>query len=337
MTPRERLESKLIAAKLGSTPKFMLEAAELISEQNRCLVDSDLVLDCLVEDEDMYPQMILRQKVLYEQIDPTVYILDGCLTLEGRSFFRAILNEVQEMRRSLRALNDDEFLDVYRRDILIYHADAQSRRKQRGASRDKWEEFNDPSFDADYSYWGIAPVWTEEESIVLSLGKDPDHVDRKSVGSPGPRGSLFRDKFDRRSKLVSLAIEAGDLSEPIRPKNFVEWAINIGFELPQALKNILPSSRAIQREVSTPDIHQNTLHMFYRILLGVLVKDYGFDFSKPDTDDQPGVFVKIENALIGAGVSVDAKTIRKHARRAQKWADAADLPIATRLRKKPTT
>jgi len=83
--------------------------------------------------------------------------------------------------------------------------------------------FNKPSSQARFDFWCKAEYWTLEEATILSLGKEPNKV-RWEDFRPEHFTFRFSREFRDRRELTKRADTMGNLSDPIRPKKFLEWA-----------------------------------------------------------------------------------------------------------------
>jgi hypothetical protein len=91
----------------------------------------------------------------------------------------------------------------------------------------------------DFEHWCRQPYWTVEEGIFLLLGKKPKV---EASGLFGPRRYAEPSKsqeFDQIKETAYRHIEAGELSRQPTPKEFVTWAINMGYTVPAQLLGII--------------------------------------------------------------------------------------------------
>jgi len=91
--------------------------------------------------------------------------------------------------------------------------------------------FHQASANADFAFWAKMPIWTLDEAISLSLGKDPRVVNWDSVNGGGEQyvlaaliKSLFPKDYAQRRELVRRALSVRDLVDPIRPEVYLVWA-----------------------------------------------------------------------------------------------------------------
>lgn len=119
--------------------------------------------------------------------------------------------------------------------------------------------FNAAHMKADYSFWNKADYWTVEEFIALSLGKNPNYMNKKYVESNKYGGGYIKWGFMtmpsamsylERFNLLSRTIESNPENvstvqielRRMKPQACIEWAESKGIELPQELK--LPTSQS---------------------------------------------------------------------------------------------
>jgi len=96
--------------------------------------------------------------------------------------------------------------------------------------------FNKPEAQADFEHWSKATYWTIEEAVALSLGKDPEKVNWKSMNvyqticRPD-----FVKSFFRLYDLASRASNWQKLFNPTYPLLYTNWAKENDIELPEEL------------------------------------------------------------------------------------------------------
>ncbi|TAL88468.1 MAG: hypothetical protein EPN69_16250 [Rhodanobacter sp.] len=102
--------------------------------------------------------------------------------------------------------------------------------------------FHQPHAVADLSYWGKMELWTLDEAIALSLGKNPNTVNWSSVNSDDDsyiraslRNSPFRMEYVRRRELANRAAAAYGFGDPIKPEVFLTWSLNVFDSVPTEL------------------------------------------------------------------------------------------------------
>lgn len=88
---------------------------------------------------------------------------------------------------------------------------------------------------ANFGYWAKLPVWTLDEAVSLSLGKNPDLVDWDLIEIYRDDAPLANEFWDRR-RLVHRYKEIGRLSDTVFPNDFIEWAHQTETDIPSGLK-----------------------------------------------------------------------------------------------------
>lgn len=108
------------------------------------------------------------------------------------------------------------------------------------AREEKERFFNLPSADADFPHWSKVAHWFLGEAVALSFGKAPERVERGAV-EQYVQVSPFALEYSRYSFLVSRAQEAQELSNPVRPKDFIAWARRNEIGFPEELIRLVES------------------------------------------------------------------------------------------------
>jgi hypothetical protein len=102
-------------------------------------------------------------------------------------------------------------------------------------SRERFLFFNRPIAQADYVYWARMPIWTVEEAVALSLGKDPRIVNWATFQSERLMATPYAFRFAGIAGLIQRSVDAGVLDYPLEPKLYLEWCDSIEFHTPEAL------------------------------------------------------------------------------------------------------
>lgn len=152
--------------------------------------------------------------------------------------YREADEKAEAYRKELEAIPHDEMMALFEAEY----------EKERNDYRDKLKReeqalfFHQPEVQADLSHWSKMAVWSLDEAIALSFGKDPAEVNWSSVSMRGERFlpeawriSEFPKEYARRMQLVERAKSAGQLSERIKPEDFVRWAVNVFDSMPDEL------------------------------------------------------------------------------------------------------
>jgi hypothetical protein len=95
----------------------------------------------------------------------------------------------------------------------------------------------DSGNSVDYEFWGRMPGWTIAEAAALLVGLDPDSVSSET-GKDALRETKHRQYYQLRRRL-KRARKMDDLDDPMRPRDFLEWAVsnklNVSHDLQQGV------------------------------------------------------------------------------------------------------
>lgn len=151
--------------------------------------------------------------------------------------------EVADFRKSLGEKSLDE--------ISLLVTEARQREAERQRLHDEKQEaeafFNQPTSNADFSYWSRISYWTLEEGVALSLGKNPAIVSSHKLtghNAISPFKALYATKLEE----VRRARTMGQLWDSTIPFVFTKWAKRVGFEMPEEL-----TSRVLELGVQIRD------------------------------------------------------------------------------------
>lgn len=98
--------------------------------------------------------------------------------------------------------------------------------------------FNQPSANADFVHWSKAAHWTLDEANALILGKAPEIVNWRSVKSYVEK-SPFAFQYSRIRDLALRAERVFQLSDPVLPTDFLDWAKRLDIPIPERLESEL--------------------------------------------------------------------------------------------------
>jgi hypothetical protein len=236
------------------------------------------------------------------------------------------------LKAELECLSETELQNRYNK------AHRELRAKQ-DAEAEAGRSFNLRSARADHAYWSRMPLWTMDEAVALSLGRAPEKVTWSDVKGY-VHYSPFAFQFSRRREMVERTAVARDLSFPVRPIDFVQWARAHDIGLPPALDAALPSAdpaedwraahaaeteqhnatRAeLERVSADKALSQRERSSCLRLIIGMAVKKYRYD---PAAARGPAPS-NIMNDLHELGIDIDVDTVRKWLKEA-----AEELPTA---------
>lgn len=191
------------------------------------------------------------------QADPIGYLCKRRYPLAYREHsFSASYAELAPYREA------DEKAEAYRKELealphgemmALFDAEYQKERKEYQDKLEREEQalfFNQPEAQADLAHWCKMAIWSFDEAIALSLGKNPAEVNWSNVSMRGERFvpqawsvSEFPKEYARRMQLVARAKTAGQLFEPVSPERFVRWAADVFDNMPDELlaKFVVPT------------------------------------------------------------------------------------------------
>jgi hypothetical protein len=133
--------------------------------------------------------------------------------------------EVESYEAKLRALSTEDRHSIFNQEV----AKAAEERRNEAEIRRSLEENKLYSRwpPADFDHWLRAALWTVDEAVDLSLGKNPDDRFGWNYVSRLLQISEFAKRYENRRLLVHRAVMAGDLPNPMRPEEFKRWATGI--------------------------------------------------------------------------------------------------------------
>ena len=129
----------------------------------------------------------------------------------------------------------------------------------------------------------------------MSFGKAPRVVNHEKMqeftdGTP----SLFASEWFRRVVVIARAIELGELSDPMRPQDFIKWADQRELPLPDALRehdlgpriDVAEYQKALHRiaeleaqlqraSASVDDLDPKLRRSMYKMIVAMAVERYG--------------------------------------------------------------
>ncbi|MER9141838.1 hypothetical protein NKH92_04015 [Mesorhizobium sp. M0871] len=183
-----------------------------------------------------------------------------------RESWRRFIDDACGYEAELNELTDHQVLELANRKRSEIDAVRRAKIDAREQSTDRWAIFSRPTANADFAHWLSIPSWSFEEAIALSFGKDPRAVSSATIASPRP--SAFRRIYQIRMEQMRRATILGDLTEPVRPTNFVAWAKDQKIELPAELHaSHFSESDRLRNEVLRLEKRVGELEKEYKALL----------------------------------------------------------------------
>jgi hypothetical protein len=222
--------------------------------------------------------------------------------------------ELEAYRAELQGLEDE------RLEVLVNQELAEEARQHH---EEPTRFFHQPNAAADFQYWGWLPLWTLEEAIALTCGKDPAVVTWAEV-EHYVGASPFATRFCNLRRFVLRAREAGQLTDPVPPEVYVVWAKAKGILLPTKLKTsiaagqhegdrkgrnkqITASGTNFEgREAADKALGTKERNTFLKLVIGMAIRGYGFD---PHAAKSPKT-KEIADDLEALNIPLDQDTIR---------------------------
>jgi hypothetical protein len=97
---------------------------------------------------------------------------------------------------------------------------------------------------ANYEFWGLMPAWTIAEAAALLLDIDPDSVSPET-GKDAAQGTKHRQYYQLRRRL-KRARQMDDLDNPMRPGDFLEWAVSNNLNVSDVLLRSVKTSKKLK-------------------------------------------------------------------------------------------
>jgi hypothetical protein len=134
---------------------------------------------------------------------------------------------------------------------------------------------------SDLEYWARMPGWTTTEAAALLLGLDPDAVVSEDDVP----------KVHRFQRVLERACQMDLLTNPVAPREFLEWAKSNRIDIPVALEEAVAKGKRIRnwrtsakkykrdlrkREDSVDDLSKKAKKSLYRILLALAKEHCGY-------------------------------------------------------------
>lgn len=195
--------------------------------------------------------------------------------------------------------------------------------KQVRSEFDRDAFFNEPEAEADFSAWMQMPMWSVNEAVALSLGKNPDLVTPKSMKAIRRNKSNFAQVYAFRRTAIKRAVSGGHFHNPIPRVDFIRWAAEHQMVLPEPLATVaasMPESLRSPQDESA-DRRQSGYqaarlkredNSLYKMIAGMAVEHY----KCSNKTMIPGAVIAIMNNVIAIGHNIDDQTVRTHLNRA---------------------
>jgi hypothetical protein len=187
-------------------------------------------------------------------------------------------------------------------------------------TRQKNNELTQPSNDLDYDYWGRMPGWTISEAAALLLDINPDF--RRTGNGKEVEVGTKEWEFGRLRHLLKRARKMDELSSPMSPREFLQWATSNGLRPSEQLTASVKSGKPLrnwrakyfnmkrQRDDLRTELEDSVSPKertsLLKIVLGMAKSKFNHREGSPHTVGA------IERALNGVELSVSDDVIRKY-------------------------
>lgn len=94
--------------------------------------------------------------------------------------------------------------------------------------------YNRPENAADFRYWAKLSMWSLDEIVALSLGRDPSKVNWANI-QQYVQISPFAQRYQRHRNIVVRARAAGQLFDHTYPSIAIAWALRMKVDFPEQL------------------------------------------------------------------------------------------------------
>ena len=271
--------------------------------------------------------------------DPIAYLVRrrfGDAELTGP--VSGLLEDEEETQTQLYAA-----IETYRAELQVLEEEQlfarayQEREKEAHELKELEEQtpfYNRQNAQADFKYWAKVPLWTLDEAVALSFGKNPFLVTWSAVEEYADTSS-FAAGFANLRHLVLRAKEAQQLPELVSPDAYIAWAKANNVAFPRELEESVnafsgqePDYKALFEETklqlasATDEVarlkaadkplggkERNTYH---KLLLGLAVACYKYDPSALRSTTAKAI---VED-LACLNISIDEDTVREKLREA---------------------
>lgn len=187
-----------------------------------------------------------------------------------------------KLQELLEGMDDKIIADKYRSLEIKFSEGLRAKRASFATRNDMFAFFQEFRAEADYSIWARMEIWSADEFVALSLGKNPQRVNAHTLMLFKPRTpSPFRDEYERRVTLIDRAVAAGSLDDPGKPKSFLAWARKAGFGLADGIEALLkedlssPTHKALEAAILAKDVEILRLQKALDILKNQLPYEKG--------------------------------------------------------------
>ncbi|MCD8498105.1 MAG: hypothetical protein LRZ85_08545 [Alphaproteobacteria bacterium] len=255
---------------------------------------------------------------IYEDEEPLLPVTDE------------VFKKSEEYRQELENLPQKQVRELYDQEY-----------EKQLSERDRRRFFHQKKADADCDHWSRMPYWSLDEAIALSFGKDPEVVFLGRMKGIMSYLSPFVNSYRKLHEVAGRAVSVGELTDPVKPADFIAWAERNNVPIPARMKEILasrapvtsaPDWRKLYEELSEKSktsiedlqaqvdalaaaleesqadkLESRERTTIHKILLGAIIKGYGYD---PNAKKSPAIPDLVHDIEL-LGLSVDQDTVRR--------------------------
>ncbi|MEX0328049.1 MAG: hypothetical protein AB3N07_04945 [Ruegeria sp.] len=178
--------------------------------------------------------------------------------------------------------------------------------------------FGHQQYKADYQYWAQMPSMTNHESLLLSLGVEPQHISEEEVMNMQSQ----RDRGDslwpplvyllRRREQIERQFRSYGRGHKISPKEFFQWAQYVQLDIHPEFHSHFFSPEASSQVTSTSgnenDLDPRIRSSMLKLIAAMAVGGYRYD----PTGNYTNVVTEIVDDASLLGISITDDTVRKY-------------------------
>ena len=144
------------------------------------------------------------------------------------------VTQAKEFLRKLTSLDDEEFQTF----VAVESEQIYAAIRAKSEEEERKRFFNQPGSAAALQHWARAALWSLDEAVALSLGKEPNVVTWEKVRQH-LLVSSFAAQFSARRDLAIRAKGAGQLFDPVLPGLFLGWTKRMKLDFPAELESLV--------------------------------------------------------------------------------------------------
>lgn len=250
---------------------------------------------------------------------------------------RLLNEEAERYREELLQKSPSEIAAL----VAEQKADERQKARRRAELDERTRFFHRREAAADFNFWSRAAYWTLDEAVALSLGKQPQTVNWKTI-QPYLKVSPFAVEFEQRRMLATRAKDTNQLADSNLPGFFLAWANRNRMDVPtelvkaveahghqvadwktaydeaQATNSTLRAEldalrRALTEGQRAPPAVHNEKPLITReretalkLVIGMAIGGYGYE----PTATRSSVAREISEDIVRAGLTLDEDTVR---------------------------